>query len=351
MKKLLAQLGLLAIFLPTILVTPLSASAHEVYVLTPEEISELKNQTPVSFVDIFNRNTSETVRWGLLVGFIIVSVFLISTSATLENKFDKYFVRLKKYAPFIARTTIGLAFIMCAYHGALFGPELPLEMLFGSYAYFAKLFLYIVGGMLIVGLLPRVAGLTALSLFGIAVYHMGFYMVTYTNYLAEIIVLLLVGGHKYSVSNHGPILTSITKYLNDLSTKYGELTFSILRVGFGISLIYSSVYAKILHNQLAIAVVENFDLVSVFGFTPEFIVFGAAIIEILLGLFIILGIEIRFNSMVLGVFLTLSLLYFGEAVWPHVILMGIPLAFFCYGYDKYSLEGYFFKKGNREPIF
>jgi uncharacterized membrane protein YphA (DoxX/SURF4 family) len=351
MKKFLTHLSLLAVFLPTLLLAPLSVSAHEVYVLSPEEVSALEKEPPVSFIDIFNRNTSETVRWGLLVGFIIVSVFFISTSVTLENKFDKHLVKLKKYAPFIARVTIGLAFAMCGYHGALFGPEMPLEMIFGSYSYLATFLLYTIGGMLIVGLLPRVAGLIGLGLFATAVYQMGFYMVTYTNYLAEIIVLMLVGGHKFSVSNHGPVLTSITKYLNDLSTKYGELSFFILRVGFGISLIYASVYAKVLHNQLALAVVNDFDLVSVFGFTPEFIVFGAAIIEILLGLFIIFGIEIRFNSMVLNVFLTLSLLYFGEAVWPHIILMGIPIAFFCYGYDKYSLEGYFFKKGNREPIF
>jgi len=30
--------------------------------------------------------------------------------------------------------------------------------------------------------------------------------------------------------------------------------------------------------------------------------------------------------------------------------MGLPLAFIMHGYDKYSIEGYFFKCGRREPV-
>jgi hypothetical protein len=46
----------------------------------------------------------------------------------------------------------------------------------------------------------------------------------------------------------------------------------------------------------------------------------------------------------------LSLWYFQESVWPHIVLIGLPIAFFMHGYDKYSLEGYFLKKGRREPV-
>jgi len=49
---------------------------------------------------------------------------------TLENTFDKYLIKLKKYAQFIARITICLSFIACGYNSALFGPELPFELLF-----------------------------------------------------------------------------------------------------------------------------------------------------------------------------------------------------------------------------
>lgn len=327
------------------------ASAHEVYVLSPDKVALLESQPAVPFFDIVFSNLSDTLIWGSIIGFLIISVFLISISATLENKFDGTLIKLKHFAPFISRVTIGLAFMFCAYEATMFGPELPFSEMFYGWSFFAQIVFAILGVMMIFGIYTRTAGLLSLGLFGIGLYHYGFYMVTYTNYLAEMLVLILIGSHKFSVTPLHTPWWRITKLLNYLTKEYGEFAFMILRIGFGVSLIYASVYAKIIHNQLALAVVNDFNLVSVFGFTPEFIVLGAAIIEILLGLFIILGIEIRFNAIVLNIFLTLSLIYFGEAVWPHIILIGLPIAFFCYGYDKYSLEGYFFKKGNREPIF
>ncbi len=350
LKRILGTINFLFFCVGT-LVLPFVVSAHEVYVLSPEKVGELEHLPPVSFYDIFLANINETIIWGLVVGFMIVSVFIISISIRLENKFDTNLVKLKHFAPFIARVTAGLAFITCGYHAAMFGPELPFETMFGSFSFFVQLTFLALGLAMILGIYSRIAGLIGLFFFAIGIIYHGVYMVTYMNYFVEMLVLILIGGHKFSISHEHSIWGWCAQGLDYLANKYGEFAFLFLRIGFGTSLIYASVYAKILHNQLAIAVVEDFNLVSVFGFTPEFIVFGAAIIEILLGIFFILGLEVRFTAVVINIFLTLSLFYFGEAVWPHIILIGIPIAFFCYGYDKYSLEGFFFKKGNREPIF
>ena len=78
---------------------------------------------------------------------------------------------------------------------------------------------------------------------------------------------------------------------------------------------------------------------------------GFTLIEMVIGLFFVLGIEIRFTSLFLLFWLSLSLVFFGETVWPHIVLIGIPLAFIFHGYDRYSVEGRFFKKAGREPIF
>lgn len=350
-KTIFSKLNNVFTYLVLLTALPLTSSAHEVYVLTPEEVEALEKLPPISFLDILTANINDTIIWGLIVGLIIVSVFIISISVKLEDRFDKYLVKLKRFAPFIARVTVGLGFLTCAYHNALFGPELPFPSIYGQWSLLVQITFAVLGVFMILGLYSRIAGLTSLALFAIAFFREGSYMFTYVNYMTEFLVLILIGGHKYTVADTKHVWWKITKTLNYLAVKYGEFAFLILRVGFGTSLIYAAVYAKILHNQLSIAVVNEFDLISVFGFPAEFIVFGAGIIEILLGIFFILGIEIRFTAIVLNIFLTLSLFYFGEAVWPHIILIGIPIAFFCYGYDKYSLEGYFFKKGNREPIF
>lgn len=332
---------------------PALAHAHEVYVLSPEAFEAGKNALSFSFLEIFQNNTYETILWGSLVGFLIITVFFISISQKVEMKLDPFLTRIKHYAPFVARVTAGLGFIACGYYGALFGPELSFAFMFGDFELLVQTLFIIMGACFVFGFATRMFGLLALCFFCIGIYHYQWYMLTYSNYFGEIVVLLLVGSHKLSIdTTYKDTIFGTFKHLRDrIARLFGEYAFLILRVSFGLSLIYASVYAKFLHNQLALAVVEQFNLTAVFPFAPEFIVFGAAIIELLFGIFFILGIEIRFTSLMINVFLGLSLLYFGEVVWPHIILIGIPIAFMCYGYDRYSLEGYFLKRGNREPIF
>jgi hypothetical protein len=41
---------------------------------------------------------------------------------------------------------------------------------------------------------------------------------------------------------------------------------------------------------------------------------------------------------------------FGEAIWSHITLIGTSLAMFTHGYDRYTLGGQLFERGNLEPI-
>jgi len=336
--------------------TPLAAYAHEVYVL-PQDMIDAALQAPtLSSLDVIIANLGLFVFWAFIGIVLVVFIFSISISRGLEKRLDPMLIRLKKYAPFVARITAGLAFLACGYYGALFGPELPLESLFYGFAPAVQVLLFVIGTLILVGKWVRAAALVALALFAVAVYQHGFYMLTYTNYLGEIIVLLLIGAHRVALEGkpEAPVPQNIIQHIGTTLRPY---SFFLLRVAFGVSLLYASVYAKFLHNTLALNVAalpwagHTTSLASVFGFTPEFLVLGAGIVEIVIGLFFLLGIEIRFTALFLEFWLALSLIYFGEIVWPHLILIGIPIAFFLYGYEKYSLEGHFFKKGNREPVF
>ena len=84
--------GLLVSFLSLL---PKAVLAHEVYLLTPEEIDTLANEPRISFFAIFSKYLPDTIWWAVLIGFLIVSIFFISISATLENRFDKYLIKLK----------------------------------------------------------------------------------------------------------------------------------------------------------------------------------------------------------------------------------------------------------------
>lgn len=333
------------------LFSPALAHAHEVYVLSPDTVAKAIMTPAFSPWEVIAASPGLFSLWALIGVLVVLAVFFISTSKVLERLLDPLFAKLPPYAPVVSRITIGVSFIAAAYFQAVFGPELPLSVAFAGFEKAVTILLAVVGFMITVGYYARVAAVGALVLFGIEVLAYGPYMLTYTNYFGELLILLILGAHKAGVHHRAhdardrsPAFLRVKEYLMPYA-------FTILRVAFGISLLYASLYAKMLHNNLALDVAYAYPgLVAFFGFEPHFLVVGAGIVEIVVALFFILGIEIRFTSLFLLFWLTLSLLYFGEVVWPHIVLIGIPIAFIFYGYDKYSLEGRFFKRGGKEPV-
>ncbi len=339
------------------LFAPLAASAHEVYVLTPAEIASSMTTASVPPLDTMMADLHLFIFWAFIAIFTVAGTFLISISRQFESVCDPALMTIKRYAPFVSRVTIGLSFLASALFGATYGPELPILATFGTFSPVVTTTLVIMGVLITIGLWARAAAVLALVLYAVATYFHGSYMLTYINYLGEILVLLIIGSHGLSVDRLLGKPGKRPKQMHALVRTFAPFSFLILRVCFGISLIYASYYAKFLHSDLAYQVVtlplagHALGLATYMHFAPSFLVLGAGIIEIVLGVFFILGLEIRFASAFVCFWIAMSLWYFGETVWPHLILFGIPVAFFLYGYDKYSLEGLLFKKGTREPVF
>jgi uncharacterized membrane protein YphA (DoxX/SURF4 family) len=329
---------------------PLGASAHEVYVLSKDQIRYGSEAAPFPMLPIMLEDMHRFMFWAVLAAAVVLGVFLLSISRRLERRLDPALGRMKRYAPVVSRVTIGVALIASSVARSSFGPELPLAETFGSFAAVVDPLLLVLGVLIIIGLWTRVAAVLALGIYAANVLAHGEYMLTYLNYFGEFVVLLILGAHAAGLD------VRKQRRKPALERRLAPLAFPLLRVCFGVSFIFSSLYAKVLHNQLAFMVAnENFaghttSLASALGFEPHFLVFGAAIVEVVIGLFFVLGVEIRFTALFVEFWLALSLWYFGESVWPHIVLIGIPLAFILHGYDKYSLEGLFFKKGGREPV-
>jgi uncharacterized membrane protein YphA (DoxX/SURF4 family) len=351
------------LFLGFLFFTPAAVLAHEAYVLTPMEVQSGIQTPAFNGIATAFSNLSEFVFWGFIAVLVVGIVFFISTIRPLERRLDPLFARGRRYAVAVVRITIGISFLAAAYYSAAYGPELSLAATFGAAAEAVKILLVIMGILLIIGFYTRIVAFASLVLFGYAVYAHGAYMLTYANYLGGIIVLLILGSHHgvhprtvAALARARRHLLGLANWVEPLAKKLAPYSFALLRICFGISLLYASFYAKILHNNLALQVASlpraghTESLAYAFGFEPHFLVLGAAIIEMVIAIFFILGIEIRFISLFLLFWLSLSLWYFGEAVWPHIILIGIPIAFMLYGYDRYSLEGRFFKRGGREPV-
>lgn len=321
------------------------AFAHEVYVLSADEIRFAMSAPRPDFLGSMHAHLGQFLLWGGIGTVFLLGLFFISIARPLERALDPVLLRLKNYAPHVAQVTIGLALIASGYYGAIFGVELPLSASFGGAAHFVSIILMIAGVMFVVGFFPRIAALVTVALFVVLVAKYHVYMLNYATYLGEAFTIALFGG-AHTVT-HARIPRALTKMIEGPIHDY---KFLILRVLFGISLIYASLYAKFFHGALALETVSKYNLTHIFPFDPVFLVLGAMLIEILLGVCFMIGFEIRFASLFFLVFLIMSLTFFGESVWPHLILIGTALAMFLHGYDRYTLSMRLGRRHGGEPI-
>lgn len=344
MRPLIAFLAALAL--------PAVAFAHEVYVLSPEVVFNAMQSPPLAVIDIILQHTGQFFFWAFITAWAILTVLSISVSKRAERLLTPILTPLKRYAPFVARITLGSAMMMSAYEGAMFGPELPMSAFVPLTAIpLAKFLLFTAGLAITIGFLTRLFALGLILAYLWMWIPYGWYMLTYINYFGEMLIALIVGNAALAFDS---LLHHLYPHTIHRIVRWGEQhAFLILRVTFGISLIFASFYAKYLHAELAIMTVTEYGLTAYFPFDPPFLVLGAFAIELLLGVFILFGVEIRFGSLFLLFWLTLSLLYFKEAVWPHIILAGGALAIFMHGYDRYTVEWGLMHRGGRrarEPV-
>jgi hypothetical protein len=325
-------------------INPLFVSAHEVYVLDSASIANDISQPSLNLFKVALSH-EYLFLFCLFLGLLgVLSILGISLSRKIESWIDPILLKIKPYAGHIAQITLGAALIASAYYGALFGTELPLQTLFGTYAFMVTLGLYFAGALLVLGMYPRLGGLIAIVAYSFAFAKVGVYMLSYMTYFGEALVTLLFGGgYVFLTLKHpwgsGNLISAIQKRKHFL-----------LRIAFSISLIYAALYAKLIHGALALDTVTKYHLTNYFHFDPLFIVLGAFLVEMTIGIFYLIGFEIRFTSLFFLTFLTMSLLFFGESVWPHIVLIGTAITMFLHGYDEFTIEHPWYRKGKREPV-
>jgi hypothetical protein len=325
-------------------------AAHEVYVLDGATIRTGMGTRGINVFDVLTKpefHTQATQFWiGLSVAIVLFIMLSYAIHTKLSKKLDENFAFIRKYAHLVIRIGLGISFSWGAYHNSIFGPEIPLSTIPGGLLW--KPILFVVGLMLIFGVFTRIATFVALLAFATVTFDRGLYMMNYLNYLGEIAVLLLERGELFSLDKfinwpshifHHKIPQWIDK-LEALGEKY---SFPIIRVTFGIALIWAAVSVKILYPALSLDVLHNYGLDVREGLPALFVVFAAGIIEIWLGIVLITGILYRAHLVVLIFFIGYSVWFFGEDVWPHAILVGLGVGLFLHGKDKWCYEDDLFK--------
>ena len=296
-----------------------TVSAHEAYVL-PHDTFWNGLKEPLSGHAFDALKSGHNVEVTIIIGLSII--LLLSINYFLRRYgfgrgIGRFFEKYSHYGPHFVRFTIAIAFFFSAMSNTFLGPEL-----YGSafpYTYILRIILFAISIMIAIGFMTEIAALIGIIIFILSFFIFGPYVFTYLNYLGELIVLLLFGMRVFSVDKYlfGPLRRF--KYFEKYETV-------IVRVMYGLALLYAAITVKLLHPYLTVDVVTTWHLTNfhwLFPSDPLLVTFGAGIVEAIIGLFIIFGFEMRLTILISLFYITLSLFYFKELVWPHLLLYGI----------------------------
>ena len=311
------------------------AFAHEAYVLTRNEfLNGLKVNSPNPLAPLLDKEY--IVASAVITVLIMVSYFLVVVFSTtkLAARLDLIIKRAKVIGPLIIRIAISASFFFAAEINSMFGPELLLSQIPGGDL--VRVLLFVIAFMVLFGTFTEVAAFIGLILFVYLSKFYDFYMITYLNYLGELLVLMLFGSRLMSFDKY---FFGNKLWFKNLE-KFKDLEVPIVRVFYGIALIFAGWTVKFQHQELSIMVYNQYHLKDFFHASASFIAAGAGLSEILIGLFIVLGFVMRFTIIISLVFITLSLIYFHEMLWPHLMLYGISFSLIINSGDKYTLDRY-----------
>ncbi len=311
--------------------------AHEVYVLSPNEISKDEHQNYVSVFD--SLKNSSNVRALVIIG--ILSLFCFGVALFLKStkplkRLGSLIDRSTIIAPDIIRVAFGLSLLISAKHKAIFGPEIPLSSIGNEH--FLTIALVVIGAALTLGLLTRVFAWAAIVLYCYLFFARGWYALTYINYFGEAVAVALLPVQSFSLDR----LANKFRGVKPPKFKHERFSMPATRIFFGLSLLYAAINIKFATTSLSLDVVNHYDLTRYFHFDPLFVVLGAGLVECSIALLYITGLLRRLNSLLFLGFIITSLLFFKEAVWPHYMLIATAVGIFLHRADDLSLDARLF---------
>jgi uncharacterized membrane protein YphA (DoxX/SURF4 family) len=286
-----------------------SAVAHVGYVIEKEKFDIAKG-SDASFLKqaMFN---SENIKLAVIV---ILSFFLLyylvhkiefthKIITKAKDKLNSY----KDLIPWIARICLGIALMGASTAGVLISPVMANDFGLG----WLELLL---GFFLLLGAFITPVVVVSIALFFVGL-NSNFYLLGNLEFPALLFILLILGNGRPGFDDvFGIKILQIEKL-----KKFVPL---IARLGIGIAMLFLAIYEKLLNPHLSELVVQKYNLTELIHVSPSMWVLGAGIVELLIGVFLIIGFKTRLTSAI--AFLVLILTFFGlqEEVFSHITLFG-----------------------------
>lgn len=312
--------------------------AHEAYVLPYNTFWDGLKQ-PLSsraFDALKNPHDLKLTLTIVISTIVLLGLDFLFRQTSMGQRFHAFFEKFANWGPHFVRIAIAAAFIFSGLSSSFLGPELHTSLM--PFPGLMNILLVVMGALILLGLFTELVGLIGVVVFITAFQTFGAYMFTYLNYFGELIVLALFGMRVLSLDKF--IFGPLRRFRS--FEKYETL---IVRVFYGLALIYAAINVKLLHPDLTTSVVTTWHLTKfswLFPSDPLLVTLGAGIVEAVIGVFIIFGFEMRLTVLISLFYITLSLLYFRELVWPHLLLYGISFNLLVQP-ETFTLDHLFFK--------
>ncbi len=253
-------------------------------------------------------------------------MFFLEKKLKLPKVLDKYVERFAPSVLSFASMGFGLAFIIFSIKGFVFAPNLPAV---GDMGHSMIALQALAGIMIFFGLYERIGGALLILLFILGVKEYGaFNMADTLEMVGFAFYAMIVGRPKWKIID--------TELFQSFSHKIHEYGLPILRIGTGLNLMVLGFSEKILAPSLTANFLEHYhwNFMQTLGFhyfTDYYFAFSAGVVEILFGIFFLLGLVTRTTTIFLAVFLvtTLSLLGPVELIGhlPHFSIAIVLLLF------------------------
>lgn len=243
---------------------------------------------------------------------IVMALVLIGLGIFLEkklsvpHKLDKTIQKLAPGVLSIASIGFGLAFIIFALKGFVFAPNLPAV---GSIGTLMLVFEFIAGLLILLGFYERIGGVLVLALFAMAIgQHGAIEMLDALEMVGFAFYVIIIGRPKWKLRDWN--------FVHSLSHKIHNYGVPLLRVGTGLNLIVLGFTEKILNPSLTGNFLSHYNWnfmqnLGMHNFTNYYFGFYAGMVEVLFGVFFLLGLVTRTTTIALAVFLVTTLYLLG----------------------------------------
>lgn len=303
MKKIL-------LFIGSFLLNFKYTNAHVGYVID-KNIMETASGTDNKFLEKALGEPKNLILIIATITIIFILYYLaykIKFTRDIINNAQKKLESYENILPWIARLSIGIALMGASTADVLISPII--DNSFGI-AWLELL----LGFLLLLGMF-----LTPVTILSIALFIFGlknnFYLLGNLEFISLLLIILILGDGRPGFDDIFGI--KMSKKFEKLK-KFIPL---IMRVGLGGSMLFLAIYEKFLNPRLSELVVYKYNLTNIINVSSNMWVLSAGIIELLIGIFILIGFKTRLNSAI--AFLVITLTFFGlkEDVFSHITLFG-----------------------------